>query len=326
MVVKFFKKMFIFLPFLLITFNLFAEIKLPGILGSHMVLQENSEVNLWGWANPSEIIKVRVDWDTTTYNSITGFRSGRWNLKVKTPKAGGPYKIIIAGTNEIILEDVMVGDVWLCGGQSNMEISANGGIKQAQEEAPQATNSLIRFFYVPKVSSEYPQDDTKGRWVVCNPQDMRNFSAVGYFFGKRLQNQLKQPVGLINANWGGTGAEVWTPTELINSDPSLKKAAETTALTNDCCPIESGSLFNGMIYPITNYNISGVIWYQGETNRFNYSTYPSLLTTMVSAWRRLWKYDFPFYYVQIAPFSDFGLANYVALMRDAQTKCMSIPN
>src|SRR6185312_16053312 len=102
--------------------------------------------------------------------------------------------------------------------------------------------------------------------------------------------------------------------------------AETTALTNDCCPIESGSLFNGMIYPITNYNISGVIWYQGETNRFNYSTYPSLLTTMVSAWRRLWKYDFPFYYVQIAPFSDFGLANYVALMRDAQTKCMSIPN
>ena len=313
------------MSFSLVGIKVSAEVRLPAIIGSHMVVPQNSEVNFWGWANLGETIKISVGWDTMTYTSVTGFRSAKWDMKIKTSKEGGPYKITINGSNEIILEDVMIGEVWLCGGQSNMEISASGGIKQAQDEAPNATNSKIRFFYVPKAASEYPQDDTKGKWVICNPDDMKKFSAVGYFFGKRLQEQLQQPVGLINANWGGTGVEVWTPAELINNNPLFKEAAETIALTNDCCPVETGSLFNGMINPIKDFRISGVIWYQGETNRFNYSTYPALLTTMVDEWRRLWHYDFPFYYVQIAPFSDNGIRNYVALMREAQTKCMSIP-
>lgn len=305
--------------------NACAEIRLPAIIGSHMVLLQKSDVNIWGWANPNENIKINVGWDTSTYNVIADPRTAKWEVKIKTPKAGGPYKIIIQGTNKIILEDVMIGEVWLCGGQSNMEISANGGIKQAQDEASKATNSMIHLFYVPKSTSDFPQEDTKGKWIVCNPGDMREFSAVGYFFGKRLQSKLQQPVGLINSNWGGTRAEVWTPAELINNNPSLKEANEMTASTKGGFPLKSGSLFNAMIYPIKNFSISGVIWYQGESNRFNYSTYPQLLKTMVFEWRRLWQNDFPFYYVQIAPFSDNGTnENYVALMREAQTKCMSL--
>jgi len=321
---KLYLSIFILLLVSEIESKVYAEVKLPAIIGTHMVLPQNREVNLWGWANPRETINIKVDWDTTAYNAVTGFRTGKWSVKIKTPKAGGPFKIIIKGSNELILEDVMIGEVWLCGGQSNMEISAAGGIKQAQAEAPNATNSNIRFFYVPKSASEYPQEDTKGKWVVSNLAEMQKFSAVGYFFGKRLEQELKQPVGLINANWGGTGAEVWTPAELVNNNPSFREAAETVYLTNDCCPVKTGSLFNGMINPITNFKISGVIWYQGETNRFNYDTYPSLLKTMVNEWRRLWQFEFPFYFVQIAPFSNFGSRNYVALMREAQTKCMGV--
>jgi len=307
-------------------FSATAEVRLPAIIGSHMVLPQNREVTIWGWAKPWEVVKIRAGWDTATYMGTTDFRTAKWELKINTPKAGGPYKIIIKGENEIILEDVLVGEVWLCGGQSNMELSANDGIQQAKDESMNATNSMIRFFYVPKYSSASPQDDTKGKWVVCNPDDMKKLSAVGYFFGKRLQTVLQQPVGLINANWGGTGAEIWSPAELINNNDSFKEVAAMAASTNECCPNGIGLLYNGMIHPIVNYKISGVIWYQGETNRFSYTAYPSLLKSMVNEWRRLWQYDFPFYYVQIAPFSDIGTTkNYVALMRDAQTKCMEIP-
>ena len=319
---------FIFLAIFLMHSNkTFAEIRLPAIIGSHMVLHQNSEVNIWGWADPTEKITVKSDWDTATYNVIADFRTAKWSIKIKTPKSGGPYKITIEGKNKIILEDVLIGEVWLCGGQSNMELSAISGVKQAIDEAPKATNTSMRFFYVPKYSAEYPQEDTKGKWVVCNPDDMKKFSAVGYFFGKHLQQHLQQPVGLINANWGGTGVESWVPENIINDNPSFLEAAKTMAATNDCCPIATAALFNGMIYPIANYNIAGVIWYQGETNRFTYSTYPSLLKAMVDEWRRLWQNNFPFYYVQIAPFSNGGVKNYVSLMKEAQTKCMdSIPN
>ena len=203
-------------------FSATAEVRLPAIIGSHMVLPQNREVTIWGWAKPWEVVKIRAGWDTATYMGTTDFRTAKWELKINTPKAGGPYKIIIKGENEIILEDVLVGEVWLCGGQSNMELSANDGIQQAKDESMNATNSMIRFFYVPKYSSASPQDDTKGKWVVCNPDDMKKLSAVGYFFGKRLQTVLQQPVGLINANWGGTGAEIWSPAELINNNDSFK--------------------------------------------------------------------------------------------------------
>jgi len=299
-----------------------AAVRLPSIIGSHMVLKQNSEVNLWGWCSPSEKIVINTSWDTITYQT-TGESSAKWSLKIKTPPAGGPYSITINKT--IILDDVMIGEVWLCGGQSNMEFSGDHGLKQSIDEAPVARNQNIRFFYIQKSTSEFPQDNCEGIWKVCTPEEMIHFSAVGYFFGKQLQQSLNVPVGLINSNWGGTAAEVWTPGNLVSNDPVLKAAADKL-LPAPWWPSTPGYSYNAMINPITNYEISGAIWYQGEGNAATYWTYKPLMKTMIESWRQEWGNDFPFYFVQIAPFSGYGFNNICALEREAQTSCLSIPN
>jgi sialate O-acetylesterase len=298
-----------------------AAIRLPSILGSHMVLQQNSEVKLWGWCSPAEKITIKTNWDTISYHT-TGESSAKWFLKIKTPSAGGPYTITINETT--VLEDVMIGENWLCSGQSNMEWSGDQGLKQSLEEAPNANNKNIRFFYIPKSTSDFPQENCEGKWKVCTPEEMKHFSAIGYFFGKKLQQALNIPVGLINSNWGGTPAEVWTPTQLVENDPELKAAFQK--LTPAAWwPIQPGYTYNAMINPITNFEISGAIWYQGESNTLTYSTYKKLMTTMISSWRKAWQKDFPFYFVQIAPFSGYGNNNICALLRETQTNCLSIP-
>ena len=317
------KSIFAIIVSFLLTFNvmLTAAVRLPSILGSHMVLQQNSEVNLWGWCSPTEKITIKTNWDTITYRT-TGESSAKWIQKIKTPAAGGPYKITI--NNTTVLEDVMIGEIWLCSGQSNMEYGGDQGLKQSLEEAPNANNQNIRFFYIPKSTSDFPQENCEGSWKVCTPEEMKHFSAIGYFFGKNLQQALKIPIGLINSNWGGTPAEVWTPKQLIENDPELKTASQK--LTRDGrWPILPGYTFNAMINPITNFEISGTIWYQGETNTGTYSTYKQLMNTMIGSWRKAWQKNFPFYFVQIAPFSGYGNNNVCALLRETQTSCLSIP-
>ena len=323
--VKLYLYIFIFLIFPVNGNNLHAEIKLPSILGSHMVLQQKSEVTLWGWCDPGEQIRIMLDWDTTIYNT-KGTNGARWSIKVKTPAAGGPYKIILNGSNTIVLQDVMIGEVWVCSGQSNMEWSGDHQIAQSLEEAPNATKTKIRFFYIPKATSENPQDNCGGSWKVCNPEDMKHFSAIGYFFGKKLQQELHVPIGLINSNWGGTAAEVWTPEEAIKNNPALNAAAQKLR-EQYFWPKTTGSTYNAMIYPITNFSIAGAIWYQGESNVATYNTYQELFTTMMGCWRQAWKKDFPFYYVQIAPFA-YANKNKAecALLRETQTKSMTFPN
>ena len=194
----------LFLPIffftMIILWNLrgYAEVRLPAILGSHMVLQQKSDVNLWGWCGPAEKVSVKVSWDTTRYET-KGTSGAKWSLQIKTPAAGGPYSITI--NDKIVLEDVMIGEVWVCSGQSNMEWSGDQKLQQSLDEAPKATNKKIRFFYVPKSTADYPQEDIKASWKVCSPEEMIHFSAIGYFFGKKLQNDLNVPVGLINSNW-----------------------------------------------------------------------------------------------------------------------------
>lgn len=300
-----------------------AEVRLPAILGSHMVMQQNSETKLWGWCSPGEAIKVTVDWDTTVYKT-TGTGYAKWSITLKTPKAGGPYSIVINGSNKIVLDDVLIGEVWLCSGQSNMEWSGTQNLKQSLDEAPNATNTSIRFFYITKSTAAYPQDNCEGSWKVCSPAEMKKFSAVGYFFGKKLQQELKVPVGLINSNWGGTPAEVWTPSDAVLNNTTLKAAADKINPT-PWWPKESGALYNAMIYPITQHTIAGAIWYQGESNTKTYASYQQLFTTMIGEWRKSWKKDFPFYYVQIAPYT-YDNKNIGALLREAQTKSMSYPN
>ena len=298
-----------------------AAVRLPSIIGSHMVLQQQSEVKLWGWCAPAEKVTVKTSWDTITYKTI-GSSSAKWSLKIKTPAAGGPYTLTINGST--ILEDVMIGEVWLCSGQSNMEWSGDQGIKQSLDEMPHANNQKIRLFYVSKATSEYPQENCAGSWKVCSPEEMKHFSSIGYFFGKDLQQAMNIPVGLINSNWGGTPAETWTPKNEVESDPQLSNAAKKIEPT-DWWPTLPGDAYNAMIYPLANFEISGVIWYQGETNVPTYSTYKQLLTRMISAWRESWKKEFPFYYVQIAPFSGYGEHDFCALQRETMTKCLSIP-
>ena len=167
--------------------------------------------------------KVKNGWDTTTY-TFTGTPSAKWEIKLNTPTSGGPYQITIEGNNKIVLDDVLIGEVWVCSGQSNMEMNVNWGLPY-QDEVANATDKEIRFFYIPRTTSEFPQDDVAAKWVVCTPDEMKSFSAAGYFFGKTLRQNLNVPVGLISSDWGGTPAEVWTPADAINDDPVLKKAA-----------------------------------------------------------------------------------------------------
>lgn len=314
---------FLFLFLIVFSLNALADVRLPAIIGDHMVLQQNTKVKIWGWCEPNETVKLKTDWDTTTYQT-KGSSSATWSIELTTPTAGGVHKISIDGYNHIDINDVLTGEVWVCSGQSNMEMNYNWGLPAYEKDVEAANNQNIRFFYIPKTTSVFPQEDVKAKWVVCTPEEMKRFSAVGYFFGNSLHQTLNVPVGLINANWGGTPAEVWTPEQLVESDNTLKQAAAQLKPSNGW-PVVPGATWNAMIYPVTNYPIAGAIWYQGESNVGTASTYQALFTSMIGAWRKAWNKDFPFYFVQIAPFSGYT-NNQSAFLREAQTKSWSYPN
>jgi sialate O-acetylesterase len=287
-----------------------------------MVLQQQSPVKLWGWANPNEKIFITTSWNNQT-DSVVTTSDAAWQIVLHTPKAGGPYTITLKGSNTIVLDNVMLGEVWVCSGQSNMEYNYYNGLPDVKAELPAAHNPNIRFFNIPKTTSAYPQDDCRSQWTICDSNTLKNFSAVGYFFGKKLQQDMNVPIGLINASWGGTPAEVWTPASVVNSSDILKQAAAQQK-PNPWWTITPGYAYNGMIAPITSYAIAGAIWYQGESNTGTYATYSDLFTSMISAWRKQWNKDFPFYYVQIAPYK-YGNQNIGILLREQQTKSLSLP-
>jgi len=306
-----------------IAISSFSAIRLPNIIGSHMVIQQNAKFTIWGWGGPSEKITIKASWDTTNYSCITN-SGAKWSTELNTPAAGGPYTISIKGDNSnVVLEDVMIGEVWVCSGQSNMEWSGDQGLQQTKDEAPNANINSIRLFYVPKATSDYPQENIDGRWVVCNPEDMSHFSAIGYFFGKNLTANLKAPIGLINSNWGGTPAETWTPSAVVENNETIKKGAAMLG-SFPWWSTKTAVTYNAMIAPLTNFNIAGVIWYQGESNTGSYFAYEALFTGMIDAWRAAWKKDFPFYFMQIAPYT-YGNLPIGALLREAQTKAALHP-
>ncbi|WP_305660231.1 sialate O-acetylesterase [Daejeonella sp.] len=303
--------------------SLLANIRLPNIIGSHMVLQQKSSVKLWGWAAPGEKITIKTSWDNTAYQTQAS-NDAKWLTEIKTPEAGGPYSITLQGNNTIELEDVLIGEVWVCGGQSNMEWSGTQKLPQSLEEAPNARNNKIRLFYVSKSTSAFPQDNLDGKWVVCSPEEMIKFSAIGYFFGKNLNEKMNIPVGLINSNWGGTPAETWTPEYVVNNNNIIKKGAAELK-SQPGWPHQTALAYNAMIFPLTNYSIAGAIWYQGESNVRTYYAYEKLFTGMIDAWRQQWNKNFPFFYVQIAPYT-YGFKNVGALLRETQTRAAKHPN
>lgn len=293
-----------------------ANVTLPTIFADNMVLQRNSDVKIWGWGSPREEIKLVGSWDNKEYK-ITTDAMANWQITIKTPAAGGPFTISIKGYNEVQLKNILIGEVWLCSGQSNMEMTANWGIKDGDNEVKNATNPNIRFFTVAKATADFPQNNLSGTWVESTPETMRNFSSVGYFFGRRLQEDLKGvPIGLISSNWGGTPAEIWMPAEVINNDAALLESAKKRG-TEENGPRKPGRTYDAMINPLVGLRIAGVIWYQGESN-VGSTNYEKTFGALITSWRDKWKQDFPFYFVQIAPYNykgnDFG----GAIIRNAQ--------
>jgi sialate O-acetylesterase len=300
-----------------------ANITLPAVIGSNMVLQQQSSARFWGWGNANEKVFITPSWNNST-DSATVTGDGKWQVNIATPKAGGPYNIIIKGGNSITLTNILVGEVWVCSGQSNMEYNYYWGLPDIQQELPHAANANIRFFNIPRTTALYPQEDCRAQWTVCDSNTIKSFSGVGYFFGKRLNQALDVPVGLINASWGGTPAEVWMQEQAVNSDSLLKQGAAKLSPT-PWWPVSPGLCFNGMIAPVTPYAIAGAIWYQGEGNTTAPEYYERLFPAMIRNWRQQWNKEIPFYYVQIAPYT-YGNKPVGALIQEAQLKTLSLPN
>jgi sialate O-acetylesterase len=307
--------------FILGCLNTQAKIWLPSVVSNNMVLQQNSEATIWGWTTEvSEKITVSGSWDNKEV-TIEAYQ-GVWSIKVPTPKAGGPFTLTIEGHEKIILTNVLIGEVWLCSGQSNMEWTPLHGLDNAEEEIVNAIYPNIRFFSVPKHIAKYPQEDSFGEWVESSPETMKKFSSVGYFFGRRLHKDLEVPVGLINSSWGGTNVETWIPEEVIQQEKELVKSIDRIS-EKAWWPRNEGLAYNAMIHPLVNFNVAGTIWYQGESNRMNAEYYHQAFSMMINSWRTAWQKEFPFYFVEIAPYnykSDSNLA--AAFVREAQLKTM----
>src|SRR6185436_3470521 len=199
----------------------------------------------------SDKVYVTTSWDGRKDSAVTS-NGAKWKLKIKTPKAGGPYSIQIKTRNKTVtLDDVLIGEVWVCSGQSNMEWSYYQGLKDIRAELPTCYNKNIRFFHIAKTTADYPQDDVRAKWEICDSTTIKQFSAVGYFFGKRVNQQLNVPIGLINSSWGGTPAETWVPESKVTSDPVLNQATNLLQ-TFRWWPSAAGQAYNAMIAPLTN--------------------------------------------------------------------------
>lgn len=307
-----------------------ADVKVPKIFGDSMVLQQQVQAPVWGWAEPGE--EVTVSLGETKATAKAG-DDGKWSVKIQTPAAGGPHTLSVKGKNELTFKDVYVGEVWICSGQSNMEWTVQASNNPA-EEASNANYPQIRMIKVDHMATDMPQQDipTQG-WKVCNPENVPAFSAVGYFFARHLHNELKVPIGMINTSWGGTICEAWTSGEALAEEPELKTiverpvnidASKTPAQQN---PNQRSVLFNGMVHPLVPYAIRGAIWYQGESNVRAAAQYRTLFATMIGDWRKRWgQGEFPFLFVQLAPFSYGPPHMALAELWEAQLKTLSVPN
>lgn len=316
------KYLLLFLITAMNSLHTLGAVELPAIFGSGMVLQQNAEVTLWGWGKSGEEVTVTGSWDGKAVKVKTSPQA-HWQLKLNTPAAGGPYTLTIQGYNLIEFTDVLIGEVWLVSGQSNMEWTARMGIDSAKQEIAAANYPNIRFFSVTHRTADAPQLSLGGQWAAATPQSMQDFSAVAYFFGRELHQQLDVPIGLINSSWGGTPAEVWMQPEVIAAKPELAKTADKHKEV-PWCPVTPGSAYHAMIAPMVPYQIAGVLWYQGETNTAFPHTYSELLSSLIGSWRNLWGYEFPFYFAQIAPFT-YGRPQEGAILRDEQRQTLSLP-
>jgi len=336
-----------------------GEVKLPKVLADHMVLQRGVPIHLWGLAGAGEHVTVTLEAD-----SVSGVADsvGRWSVTLPARPAGGPYKITVQGTNTVELNDVLVGDLWVASGQSNMEMPVKGFssvmvIKDSATEIAKAQYPQIRLLHVKQAASGYPLDDLKDAvaWQLCSPETVGTFSAVGYFFGRNIYEQEKVPIGLIDSTWGGTPAEAWASMDGLSRSPAIgavmreraadmdgeekillqkgidaaDAAAGKTVPNRSSNPLihwEPAALYNAMIAPLTKLPIRGVIWYQGESNASQQRApdYGEVFGTLIEDWRTKWKIgDLPFLYVQIASYTA---GPGWPIVRDQQRRTLRLKN
>lgn len=314
-----------------------AQVKLASIFTDGMVLQQQTNVLVWGWDKPGLSIVLKDTWDKKKYSTITD-TSGKFFLKITTPSAGGPYKIIIGDGQSLTLSNILIGDVWLCAGQSNMEIPMKGYKSQpilgSNEAILNSGNKNIRLFTVPRSSKTTLQADIKqSQWHEASPETVSNFSAVGYYFGRLVNKITGIPIGLINCSYAGASIQAWMDPDVLKLYPEIKIPSATDSIKE--VSRTPTTLYNAMLHPIIGYGIKGAIWYQGESNYDNPGQYDSLFVTFVKMLRAQWHIgDFPFYYAQIAPYDYAQLPPYnkggkynSAFLRDVQRKdAAKIPN
>ncbi len=310
-----------------------ADVKLPKVIASHMVLQQKIPLPIWGTADPGEDVTVSLGDNTA---STKAGSDGKWSVKLKEISAGGPHELIVKGKNEVKLTDVLIGEVWVASGQSNMEWSVAASANP-QEEIAAAKYPSIRLFHVKKTPAVAPAAEVvlDREWSECSPATIGNFSAVAYFFGRHLQKELNVPIGLINTSWGGTAIEPWTPIAGFDSVESLKQIGQAAkaqqenpgdAKPNHGAPTQ---LYNGMVHALVPFGIRGAIWYQGESNRGQGVAYEQRMHALINGWRSVWgQGDFPFLYVQLAPYK-YGPTDPQFLLPqiwEAQTKVLGMKN
>jgi len=328
-----------------------------------MVLQSGRTVPVWGIADPGEAVTVTFNNQKQT---ATAGANGKWMVKLDSLASGGPFEMTIAGKNSITIQDVLVGEVWIGSGQSNMQfpvgvsttVKAYNGVTNLEQEVAAADYPQLRMYKVKTALSIDPQDDTDGAWQVCTPQTVTDFSAIGYFFARDLQNALKVPVGVINSSFGASTAEAWVSKPAMDAAPELagitknfqtaveayrsRAATSAPAATEATTRIGRGArgprnpltdqhnptlLWNAMLHPLQPYAIRGVIWYQGESvigGNAGDLLYPTVMKTLVDSWREEWgEGDFPFYVCQLAG-QDAASNN--PTIRESQAAILALPN
>jgi sialate O-acetylesterase len=313
----------LFISFLFLKLGVYANVDLPDALSDHMVLQQNTKVKLWGKANKKKLVKINVSWSKRTHY-VRADKDGNWQVLIQTPK-GSFTKHTITFKEGLThkIEDILIGEVWFCSGQSNMEMPLRGFKDQAIEGADSVIKNVdgelgIRMLTVKRNPQETPVERCEGKWQVPGKLNIAGMSATAYFFANRLREQLNVPIGIINSSWGGSSVEGWMTRTLVQKYSDLDLSIDYSANETWKKP---WIMYNGMLHPLRHYTIKGFCWYQGESNTDRCATYQQKLTEMIALWRTEWNLgDLPFLIVEIAPYNyDNGLNS--AQLRTAQFNC-----
>jgi sialate O-acetylesterase len=366
-----FSRALFFSALLLLSLTASAAVRLPKLWSDHGVIQSDRPIHVWGWGDVGERVTATLrsaNGDAHETASATTDSLGHWSLYLlPRPAGGGAYTLTVAGSNTVTVSDLLMGDVWLASGQSNMEMPLLGFpgsavLKNGAEEIKAANHPEIRLLHEAKRFSYFPMQDQDAIWQICTPETAASFSSVAYFFAREIQHNQKVPIGVVEADWGGTPAESWTSMDTIGNDAALMpvfaeraadmdKQADVEAIKAQYAredaaakaagrapeqhpwqpPVEpwaASSLYNGMIAPVTPLAIRGVIWYQGEANTGlgRAPLYHRLFSSMIADWRRQFAQgDFPFLFVQISSYLA-SPEEYWGTLRDAQRRTLSVTN